>query len=174
MEPLSAAPNTPASPLRISDEERSGLVDELGTHLTAGRLTISEFDDRVATVYRARTRAEADTVLADLPSADPSPARAPRSAAPSTAGRTRRTFAGLPLHQRIEWGGWLAAGSVNLVVWALVSLGTGSFVYFWPVWVIVPWGLVLAVRTGLGLEGPLTHGAQVHRGAPYPHCGRRA
>ena len=158
-----AAPSPTPTALRVSDAEREVIVDELGRHLTAGRLTISEFDERVAQVYRATTQKEATAVLDDLPPA------------PSPAGHTERTprRGRLPLHQRVEWSAWLAVGSINLVVWALVSLGTGSMIYFWPVWVIVPWGLVLAVRSALGIEGgPGRHPAIMPRHAVHPHCGR--
>jgi len=138
---------TAGPPLRISDAERETIVERLGHHLTAGRLTITEFDERVALVYRATTQDDAGAVLADLP---PTPAPTPPRPAGNTVTRLR-----LPLHQRIEWGAWAAVGSINLAVWALVSLGTMSLIYFWPIWVVVPWGIVLAVRTALGIEaGP--------------------
>ncbi len=138
-------PGTATSPLRISDAERETIVEELGRHLTAGRLTIGEFDERVARVYRAVTQDDAGAVLTDLPST-PVPTPSPPAGTPFPRLR-------LPLHQRIEWGAWATVGSINLAVWALVSLGTASLIYFWPIWVIVPWGLVLAGRTALGLEG---------------------
>uniref|UniRef100_UPI000A8F442A DUF1707 SHOCT-like domain-containing protein n=1 Tax=Rhodococcus ruber TaxID=1830 RepID=UPI000A8F442A len=47
-----------ADGIRISDSERERLVDELGRHLTAGRLTIGEFDQRVGAVYRSVTTDE--------------------------------------------------------------------------------------------------------------------
>ncbi|MBH0122718.1 DUF1707 domain-containing protein, partial [Rhodococcus sp. CX] len=49
------APETPIAGLRISDADRERLVQILGTHVGAGRLTLTEFDDRVAQVYRAVT-----------------------------------------------------------------------------------------------------------------------
>ncbi|MBS9375635.1 DUF1707 SHOCT-like domain-containing protein [Rhodococcus sp. B50] len=179
-----AGSGTAAPPLRISDAERETIVDQLGRHLTAGRLTITEFDERVALVYRATTQDDAVTVLADLP---PTPAPTPSRPAGTTFTRLR-----LPLHQRIEWGAWATVGSINLAVWALVSLGTTSLIYFWPVWVIVPWGIVLAVRTVLGIEGGpgrrsadervryarrlhrehLRRAAVMHRHALHQHCGR--
>ncbi|MCD2112230.1 DUF1707 domain-containing protein [Rhodococcus rhodochrous] len=182
-------PGTATSPLRISDAERETIVEELGRHLTAGRLTIGEFDERVARVYRAVTQDDAGAVLTDLPST-PVPTPSPPAGTPFPRLR-------LPLHQRIEWGAWATVGSINLVVWALVSLGTASLIYFWPIWVIVPWGLVLAGRTALGLEGGpdrraddhirnarrlhrehIRRAAVVHRRAVMhrrglnPHCGR--
>ncbi|WP_016691620.1 DUF1707 domain-containing protein [Rhodococcus rhodochrous] len=87
-------PGTATPPLRISDAERETIVDELGRHLTAGRLTIAEFDERVARVYRAATQDDAGAVLADLPS---TPDPTPPPPAQNPLSRLR-----LPLHQRIE------------------------------------------------------------------------
>jgi hypothetical protein len=127
---------------RISDSEREQYVSELSQHVGTGRLTIDEFDRRAAAVYASQTVAEARAQFSDLPqSAPPEP--------PVTARPRRR----LPLHQRIEWSAWLGVSAINVLVWALVSLGTMSMVYPWPLWVIGPWGLVLLGRTVLGIEG---------------------
>ncbi|MEE2035452.1 DUF1707 SHOCT-like domain-containing protein [Rhodococcus chondri] len=127
---------------RISDAEREQLVERLGGNLTAGRLTIDEFDQRVARVYRAVTVDEALRVFDDLPAVTvPQPARDP------APGRR------LPTHQRVEWSAWLGIGGLNVAIWAVVSLATASWVYPWPIWVLGPWGLVLLGRTVLGIEG---------------------
>ncbi|NGP06824.1 DUF1707 domain-containing protein [Rhodococcus sp. 14C212] len=132
--------------VRISDSERERLVGELGRHLTAGRLTIGEFDQRVGEVYRSVTTDEAHRVLSDLPAMSPAPP-APTPVPVRTPDRR------LPLHQRIEWVAWAAAGTINLAIWAIVSIAVGAAVYPWPVWVIGPWGLVLLARTLTGREG---------------------
>jgi len=129
--------------LRISDAERESYVELLGRAVGSGRLTVDEFDERAARVYGAKTVAEARAALTDLPAEQPAPERRARR----TAG-TR-----MPLHQRIEWTAWAGVGAINVLVWALVSLGTMSPVYPWPLWVIGPWGLVLLGRSVLGIEG---------------------
>lgn len=139
-----------ADGIRISDSERERLVDELGRHLTAGRLTIGEFDQRVGAVYRSATTDEARRVLSDLPAAPP-PAPAPVRAPLRTPARTAAPR--LPMHQRIEWAAWAAAGTINFVIWAIVSIAVGATVYPWPIWVIGPWGLVLLGRTLAGRAG---------------------
>ncbi len=45
------------------------------------------------------------------------------------------------------WRLWATAVSINLVVWLIVILSSGEFVYFWPIWVAGPWGAVLLVAT---------------------------
>ena len=136
-----------ADNIRISDSEREQVVGELGRHLTAGRLTIGEFDQRVAEVYRSTTRQQAHQVLRDLPSAASAVAAAPVATPPTRPVRRR-----VPGHQQIEWLAWAAAGGLNIAIWGIISLATGVMIYFWPVWVIGPWGLVLLGRTLLGRE----------------------
>ena len=136
-----------ADNIRISDSERDQVVAELGRHLTAGRLTIGEFDQRAAEVYRSTTRQQAHQVLRDLPSAAPAVA-----AASVTTPPTRPARRSIPGHQKIEWLAWAVAGGINIAIWGIVSLATGAMIYAWPVWVIGPWGLVLLGRTVLGRE----------------------
>ncbi len=42
------------------------------------------------------------------------------------------------------WTIWLAAVSVNVVVWFLVSVTHGHLAYPWPLWVAGPYGALLA------------------------------
>jgi Domain of unknown function (DUF1707) len=53
--------------LRASDAERDAVAAELREHFAAGRLDQSEFGERVASALRARTAADLDGLLADLP-----------------------------------------------------------------------------------------------------------
>ena len=68
---------------------------------------------------------------ADLP-------RLPRPADPERERRVRRTVLAA------TWGPWALTAVVVLTVWAAVALGGGGG-YFWPIWVIGPWGAVLAL-----------------------------
>lgn len=52
---------------RVSDTDRGQAVELLRHHCGEGILTLDEFGDRVTLVYDARTRAELDDVLSDLP-----------------------------------------------------------------------------------------------------------
>lgn len=53
--------------MRASDADRQHIVTVLGTHLTAGRLTPTEFDGRVKAAFSARTVGELRHLLIDLP-----------------------------------------------------------------------------------------------------------
>ncbi|WP_280300479.1 DUF1707 SHOCT-like domain-containing protein [Nocardia neocaledoniensis] len=135
---------------RASDAERNAIVAQLGTHLADGRLDLAEYDQRVAKVYATATRDELAVVLSDLPeltkqqAATPAPAKPPR----------------VPVWQRIEAGSWLGVSVIVLVIWGLVSLTAGELTYFWPMWVIGPWGAVLLFRVITGWEA--TPGTQTH------------
>ena len=52
-------------------------------------------------------------------------------------------FARLPAVLRVLWALWFSAVSVNVVVWALVSVTTGQLIYPWPLWVAGPYGAAL-------------------------------
>lgn len=52
---------------RVSDTERTQAVELLRHHCGEGILTLDEFGDRVTLIYDARTRAELNDVLSDLP-----------------------------------------------------------------------------------------------------------
>ncbi|QSB14821.1 DUF1707 and DUF2154 domain-containing protein [Natronosporangium hydrolyticum] len=60
-----AAENPPA--LRASDEERHQLVELLGEHAAAGRLSLGELEERVGRAYAAVTQAELAELTRDLP-----------------------------------------------------------------------------------------------------------
>ncbi|MEV0106165.1 DUF1707 domain-containing protein [Nocardia sp. NPDC050799] len=128
---------------RASDAERDRIVRELSRHLGDGRIDLAEYDQRVAQVYRTTTRAELTDVLADLPTPAPARAAAPRSR--------------FPIWQRIEATAWLTVSVLVLVIWGAISLGVGEVTYFWPLWVIGPWGAVLAVRAATGIESGHRH-----------------
>jgi class 3 adenylate cyclase len=77
-------PDEPGRPsVRVDDGDRQRMVDVLRRHCADGRLTLDEFSDRVGLVYEAKTRADLDLVIADLP--------APTAARPSESGRRKPT-----------------------------------------------------------------------------------
>ena len=56
-----------SSPVRASDGERQAVADRLNVAVGEGRLTLSEFTERVGTAYAARTQGELDLLVRDLP-----------------------------------------------------------------------------------------------------------
>jgi hypothetical protein len=73
--------------VRASDGERQAVADRLNTAVGEGRLTLSEFSDRVAAAYAARTVAELDVLVDDLPASRPSLSADVRPADPPSSRR---------------------------------------------------------------------------------------
>jgi hypothetical protein len=166
----------PEPHLRAADTDREAVGADLGRHMAAGRLTLAEYDERLAQVYAARTYGELDELTADLPAltsarpAAPATTPVPR---PMTAGCASRGMPvtppvalwaahgvghGTPEH---SWRSWLATSVTVLVVYLAISLASWEFSYFWPMWVIGPWGAVLLAQR-------LTGAARAPDDAPQP------
>jgi hypothetical protein len=63
--------------LRVADTDREQVAERLRRAAGEGRLTVDELDERLDAAFAARTRAELDRLVADLP-ADPNPGAAAR------------------------------------------------------------------------------------------------
>lgn len=64
--------------MRVSDAERDLIAQRLNQAVGEGRLTLTEYNERVGLAYAAVTRGELDRVVADLPAvAAPAPAPVP-------------------------------------------------------------------------------------------------
>jgi hypothetical protein len=72
----------PTGTLRVSDADRDAALAELSRHFEAGRLTSEELDDRTGRSLAARTCAELESQLTDLPVLSAAPAAPPDSAPP--------------------------------------------------------------------------------------------
>ncbi|MEQ3552083.1 DUF1707 domain-containing protein [Pseudonocardia nematodicida] len=132
--------------LRIGDDERRRVIALLERHVGDGRLDLAEFADRSGRVTAARTRSDLDAVQADLP-------RLPDPVAPQRARRAALAA---------TWGSWALTSVICLVIWSAVALGGGG-AYFWPIWVIGPWGALLAIGTLAGGRLPLPPCAAAQR-----------
>jgi hypothetical protein len=81
------------STFRASDEDRELVAESLRGDLLAGRLSVEEYEERVARAYRATTQAELEELAADLP----------RQRVPAPVPRRRRPLVGnRPFSVRIE------------------------------------------------------------------------
>src|SRR3954454_11236708 len=73
----------PAPPdLRVSDQDRQQVIDQLSKHTGEGRLTLEEFEGRVDEVWHASKQSELRHALRELPVPQPHP--------PRTINRNRR------------------------------------------------------------------------------------
>lgn len=65
--PLSPQNNPGNQDYRIGDAERQKAMDDLGKHFTAGRLDITEYDNRLTNVAEATMRSDLIPIFSDLP-----------------------------------------------------------------------------------------------------------
>jgi hypothetical protein len=145
--------------MRASDGDRQEAVERLRASLEDGRLKMDEYLDRIGLAYEAVTYGDLAPLYADLPEGHPMakreaapPAAAAQAAAgpPGVAAAPPGVLADLPAALKVLWTIWLAAVSINVVVWVLVSGTTGHLIYPWPVWVAGPSGAALfAVSAGV-------------------------
>jgi Domain of unknown function (DUF1707) len=115
--------------LRAADADRERAVERLRAAAAEGRLTAEELEQRLEAALGARTYAELEGPLADLPAQRPS---RPRPAAPA---------------RRAELRAFVATSALLVAIWALTGAG-----YFWPVWPILGWGLFLVPWAPVGLR----------------------
>jgi hypothetical protein len=115
--------------LRVSDEERQLAADRLRESFAVGRLSIEEYEQRLASVLAAKTRGDVAPQIRDLPTV------AAPTAALTTAQRGHRLR-----------GSQLAWEAFGLATTFLVCVGvwfaSGGNGQFWPLWV----GLVALLR----------------------------
>jgi hypothetical protein len=138
--------------MRASDRDRQQVVDRLRSALDDGRLTMDEYVDRMGVAYQAATYGDLAPLCMDLPASTPVIARPPAAATAPTVFPRVGYLAGLPAVLKVLLTLWLAAVSINVVVWTLVSGTSGHLAYPWPVWVAGPYGAALfAVSAGVTL-----------------------
>ncbi|MEV1143155.1 DUF1707 domain-containing protein [Micromonospora sp. NPDC049799] len=151
--------------MRAADGDRQAVADRLRTAVDEGRLTLHEYDERLQRAYAARTYADLDGLVADLPTpsapggragevvpagADASALAVPAGAVPGRVvdgpggAVTARWLRGV-------WEPYLKAVGIVLAVWAVTSVLAGEPLWFWPAWVAGPWGGVLLARSVAGI-----------------------
>lgn len=71
--------------IRVSDAEREHIGELLQRAVGEGRITVSEFDERMKVAMAARTRGELNSVVIDIAEALPAPVQAKKSMVLKTA-----------------------------------------------------------------------------------------
>jgi hypothetical protein len=146
-----------ADDLRAGNAEREVVVRRLNDAFGEGRLDLGELDQRIASAYAAKTMGDLKPLLADLPPPSGRPAAVARPAmspvAPrplpmltGPAARAVEHVGGRPAWIRWQYYVWTSIVAVNVMIWVLVSLGTGDWIYPWPLWVAGPWGIVILAQ----------------------------
>lgn len=137
----------PDNPIRTSEAERDRVIASLSNHFALGWLSLDELNQRVDQALQAQTRDQLGTLLLDLPveSATP-PQPAIRFDVTHSHDLLKRTRAP-----------WAVTAITCLMIWLATSVSAGAALYFWPAWVIGPWGAAAAARS-------LRHDRRAHLG----------
>lgn len=114
------------------------MVDECADTVTqafqAGWITLPDYDARLAHLAQCTEIEQARSCVADLRS-----------------GTHQRLNVVNPTPPRPNWIariGWVpailmaAATVINIFIWAVICLGLGELIYFWPVWLFIPLGIL--------------------------------
>jgi Domain of unknown function (DUF1707) len=131
--------------MRASDQDREEVVGRLRAALDEGRIRMPEYVERMGLAYDAVTYADLAPLHADIPAASRLARPAPETTAvprpsPVVVPQSARH---MPTPLKVLWTIWLTIVSINVVVWFLVSVTTGHFIYPWPLWVAGPAGAAL-------------------------------
>ena len=121
--------------LRASDADRDRAVAQLRQHLSDGRLTVEEFSERLDQAYAARTTADLDHALRELPYVQPTDDHA---AVAERAKQRRNELRDL----RANLVSYLLVNTFLVLVWLVTTPGG----YFWPIWPLLGWGLGVALH----------------------------
>ncbi|MET8834715.1 DUF1707 domain-containing protein [Micromonospora sp. NPDC004540] len=141
------------SGMRAADADREATAERLRAALEEGRLNLHEYDERLGRAYGAKTYADLDEVVADLPRTTPAQHAAVAPAAPPTATGAGGTVAesGHGTGSLLAiWSPWLRVAGILTAIWLFASVGSGHLGHYWPVWAIGPWGFFLLMRTVSG------------------------
>jgi Domain of unknown function (DUF1707) len=100
----------------VADSDRTTAADEMRQHYDSGRLTLDEFESRLAEVHSARTRGDLEHALRQLPRSEP----------PASLRLRDRRWSSLAIQYAL-------VNVICILVWAF----SGSQGGFWPKWVLL-------------------------------------
>ncbi|MEV6601246.1 DUF1707 domain-containing protein [Actinoplanes sp. NPDC051346] len=140
--------------MRAGDADREAVAERLRTALNEGRLDLHEYDERLQAVYAAKTYGDLFGLTTDLPGTIPAQRAqlVPQPPEPEpTSGHVhhgphgeRHIHHGKSHGKKSKADGapWVSSyGGVVLVcvvVWAMSSMASGHWQYFWPGWMLIP------------------------------------
>jgi hypothetical protein len=108
--------------MRASHADREAVAQRLRVGFDEGRLTVDEFDERLAAAYAAVTYGDLVSLTRDLPG----PEQAVVESVPAAPPVPRRRDVLGP------WRGWLAGNVFFVAIWAWVSIAADHPVTFFP------------------------------------------
>jgi Domain of unknown function (DUF1707) len=139
--------------MRAADADRQAVAERLKAALDEGRLDLHEYDERLQQAYAAKTYGDLEGLLTDLP--------ATVGGIPATVAEDHLTRRWL-LH---VWSSYIPVVGITTVIWLVSSIAAQDLLYFWPVWVAGPWGVLLIWQTvgGLAQREPQAWQAKIQK-----------
>ena len=119
--------------LRASDSDREQVAERLRQAAVEGRLLAEELEHRLARALRARTYAELDPLVADLP---------------VTRSRPGRRGQLAPVGALVL-AGFVAVAVVGVLIAVALMVITG-FMFAWGFWLVLAWFIFGRSRRGYG------------------------
>lgn len=123
--------------MRASDADREEVAARLRTALDEGRLTVTEYDERLQSAYGATTLGELAPLTGDLPVSEPSAEVVAREEHKEKVSK--------------EWRDWAGGAVIMIAIWGVTSVASGDLKFFWPAIPIVIWA---AVTVSMTIGGP--------------------
>ncbi|HZE39926.1 MAG TPA: DUF1707 domain-containing protein [Stackebrandtia sp.] len=135
---------------RASDADRQAVADRLRVAQNEGRLDLSEYDERLQQAYGAKTYAELDALIADIPGvasvskSQVEPAPPPTPPSEGRGDRWERRRDRRRDRRRTLTGIWSGFGSIFIItngIWLLQWVTSDHLrpPGYWPIWV---WGII--------------------------------
>jgi hypothetical protein len=128
----------PSGSTRVGDRERDEVMQVLSDAFAEGRLTREEFDARSTEALVARTRANLESLTADLPPGYLVARRRARQRADHAARAAARL--------RTEVRSYLAVMIALVAIWLGAGLAAQTW-YPWFVWPALGWGIGIITRS---------------------------
>lgn len=125
--------------MRAGDADRDTTITVLRESFAEGRLSQDEFDERLDRAHNARTFADLAQLTSDLPATGASPV-VPEQTTAAKEVKERKDL-------RSAWASWLGVGVLVNIIWFATWMGDGPAPYYWPIWVIGPWGGAMLIWT---------------------------
>lgn len=119
---------------RVGDADRERVAAVLGDAAAEGYLRLDELDARLGAIWSARTRADLDAALGDLPE-DWLRAREQRAALERARAAARAAL-------RPHLASYVGVMLLLTAIWLVVGVTAGAW-YPWPVWPALGWGIGL-------------------------------
>lgn len=151
----------PDDGIRVGTAERERIADLLNEAFEQGRLDLNEHGERLSACFSAVTRGDLRALVADLPGsedvefdahmgpAQPLTGSTVNDSSSNAAAVARRTPPEKSNAQMLRniWTPWAGVSALVTMIWLLTVVAGGEGSYFWPIWVMGPWGAVNLVAT---------------------------